>query len=348
MAEERSDLARVTLSVILTGALIAGAFWIVRPFLGAFIWATMIVVATWPILLWVERLLWGRRRLAAAVMCLALLGVLLVPLGVAIDAILRHADGFPELAARLVEVSLPPPPSWLAGVPVVGPYIAEGWHDLAGARASDIASDLRPYVRDAVEWVIHRAGGFAAVIVQFVVIVILAALLYANGETWAAWARRFGARLAEAQGERMVVLAGDAIRGVALGVVVTAVVQSLLGGLGFAIAGVPFAPVLTAVMFMLCVAQIGPVIVLAGGTTWVWFQFGSGWGAFLLLWSAVVGFLDNFLRPALIRRGADLPLPLIVGGVIGGLVSFGIVGIFIGPVILAVAFTLLDDWVRRP
>jgi predicted PurR-regulated permease PerM len=143
----------------------------------------------------------------------------------------------------------------------------------------------------------------------------------------------------------MVVLAGQAIRGVALGVVVTALVQSVLGGIGLAVAGVPFAAVLTAIMFALCIAQLGPIIVLGGATIWAYTSLGTGWGTFLLVWTLVVGTLDNFLRPVLIRRGADLPLLLIFAGVIGGLVAFGVVGIFVGPVVLAVAYTLLDDWV---
>jgi predicted PurR-regulated permease PerM len=183
------------------------------------------------------------------------------------------------------------------------------------------------------------------VLLQFVLIVILSAILFAGGESWAGWLRRFGRRLADEQGERMVVLAGNAIRGVALGVIVTAVAQSALGGIGLAIAGVPFAGVLTAVMFALCVAQVGPILVLIGATVWAYSVLGAGWGTFLLVWSLTVGLMDNVLRPVLIRRGADLPLLLIFAGVIGGLVAFGIVGIFVGPVLLAVAYTLLDDWV---
>jgi predicted PurR-regulated permease PerM len=143
----------------------------------------------------------------------------------------------------------------------------------------------------------------------------------------------------------MVILAGQAIRGVALGVVVTALVQSILGGIGLAIVGVPFAGVLTTVMFALCIAQLGPIIVLLGATAWAYHSLGAGWGSFMLVWALVVGIMDNFLRPMLIKRGADLPLLLIFAGVIGGLVAFGIVGIFVGPVVLAVAYTLLDDWV---
>jgi predicted PurR-regulated permease PerM len=132
---------------------------------------------------------------------------------------------------------------------------------------------------------------------------------------------------------------------VALGVGVTALVQAVLGGIGLAVAGVPFAGLLTAAMFVLCIAQVGALPVLVPATIWVFWQGETGWGIFLVVWSTVVGTLDNFLRPVLIRLGADLPLLLIFAGVIGGLVAFGLVGIFVGPVLLAVSYTLLDSWI---
>ena len=156
--------------------------------------------------------------------------------------------------------------------------------------------------------------------------------------------RRFARRLAGERGEDAVVLAGDAIRGVALGVGVTALVQAVLGGIGLAIAGVPFAGLLTALMFMLCIAQVGPLPVLVPAVIWVFWSGDTGWGIFLAVWTVVVGTLDNVLRPVLIRMGADLPLLLIFAGVIGGLLAFGLVGIFVGPVVLAVAYTLLEAW----
>jgi predicted PurR-regulated permease PerM len=210
---------------------------------------------------------------------------------------------------------------------------------------TDLLAQVQPYARDAAAWLARHAGGLAAVILHFILIVILTAVLYSGGESWAAWVRRFGHRLADEQGERMVVLAGGAIRGVAMGVIVTALLQTVLSGIGLAIVGVPFAGVLTAIIFALCIAQLGPLLVLLGATAWAYYAIGPAWGTFMLVWSLVVGLMDNFVRPVLIRRGADLPLLLIFAGVIGGLVAFGIVGIFVGPVVLAVTFTLLDDWV---
>ena len=141
-------------------------------------------------------------------------------------------------------------------------------------------------------------------------------------------------------------LAGKAIRGVALGVGLTAVVQSMLGGIGLAVTGVPAAAVLTAVMLLLCIAQLGPVLVLIPAVIWLYWSGQNLWGTVLLVWSILVGSLDNFLRPILIKKGADLPLLLIFAGVIGGLLGFGLIGIFVGPVVLAVTYTLFEAWIE--
>jgi predicted PurR-regulated permease PerM len=140
----------------------------------------------------------------------------------------------------------------------------------------------------------------------------------------------------------------SAIRGVALGIVVTALIQSGLASLGLFVVGVPFATVLTAVVFVSCIAQIGPGPVLIAPIVWAYWTGGSGWGTALLVWSLAVTLVDNVLRPVLIRKGADLPLLLVFLGVVGGLLAFGIIGIFIGPVVLAVSYSLLADWVSRP
>ena len=141
-----------------------------------------------------------------------------------------------------------------------------------------------------------------------------------------------------------MILAGQAIRGVALGVGVTAIAQTTLGGLGLVVAGVPFAGVLSAVMLMLCIAQAGPSLVLLPVVGWMYWQGNSTWATVLLIWSLFVASLDNILRPMLIKRGADLPLLLILVGVLGGLLTFGLIGIFVGPVALAVTYTLMQSW----
>jgi predicted PurR-regulated permease PerM len=177
--------------------------------------------------------------------------------------------------------------------------------------------------------------------------VIIAAILYATGGTAAKGIISFARRLAGRRGEEVAVLAAKSVRGVALGVVVTAVVQSTLGGIGLAVAGVPAAPLLTAVMFMLCLAQLGPVLVLIPAVIWLFWSGHGTWGTVLAVWAIPVLSLDNILRPVLIKKGADLPLLLIFAGVIGGLVALGMIGIFIGPVVLAVTYTLTKSWIEE-
>ena len=340
------DLTQTTLAVLFIGILIAASFWVMRPFLSAVIWATMVVVATWPVMTRVQARLGGRRSLAVAVMTLSLLLVLLVPLSVAIITLVDNADRIVGWSKWLAETRVPPPPDWVAGIPVVGDKLQQVWQQFVADGIQDFAIKLAPYTQAITKWLAAEVGGFGMLFFQFLLTVILSAIMYAGGESAAAWIRQFGMRLAGEKGVNAVVLAGQAIRGVALGVVVTAVVQSVAGGIGLAIAGVPMVAVLTALMFMLSIAQLGPVLVLVPAVVWLYWTGDNLWGTFLLVWTLVVGTMDNVLRPYLIKKGADLPLLLIFAGVIGGLVSFGLVGIFVGPVVLAVTYTLIDAWVK--
>lgn len=340
------DLARTTLAVLFIGGLILASFWIMRPFIAPLIWATMIVVATWPLMRRVEKRLWGSRALAVMVMMLALLLVFVVPLTLAIGTIAEHTEDIVGFGKKLAGFHLPPPPDWLSSLPLLGDHAVAAWQKIGAESARSIAAKAEPYVGVGTRWFLSEVGNFGVVVAQFLLTLILAAVLYAGGEAWAGWMIRFGRRLANMRGEQSVILAGQAIRGVALGVVITALAQSVLGGIGLAIAGVPFATVLTAVMFMLCIAQLGPILILLPAVGWLYWSDSTGWGTFLLVWTIIVGTIDNVIRPFLIRQGADLPLLLIFAGVIGGLLSFGLVGIFVGPVVLAVAYTLVDAWVH--
>jgi predicted PurR-regulated permease PerM len=345
-AAKGADLARVTFSVLVLGGLIAASGWILRPFLGPAIWATMVVVATWPLMLRVEQRLRGKRWAAVTVMTLLLLLLFVVPLSLALVTIVDNADRIVDWAKALATMQVPAtPPAWLATLPLVGERIVALWEPIAAAGVQGLLSKLQPYAGNLTKWFVAEIGGVGFVLLQFLMTVAIAGIMYAHGEAAADQVRRFAQRLGGARGAAAVALAGGAIRGVALGVGVTALVQAVLGGLGLAFAGVPFAGLLTALMFVLCIAQIGALPVLVPATIWVFWQGDTGWGIFLAVWSAIVGTLDNFLRPLLIRLGADLPLLLIFAGVIGGLLAFGLVGIFVGPVLLAVSYTLLESWI---
>ena len=349
MTEPRTELVRNTLGVLFIGALIMASAWILRPFIPGLIWAAMIVVATWPLMVGVQRRFGNRRAPAVAVMTLAMLLVFVVPVGLAISVLAEHAGDATKWVQSLSERSVPDAPSWLGSVPLVGKRAVASWADAQASGVPALIARADVYTRDLSRWLIGEVGTFGLLFAQFLLIVILSVVFYSGGEGWAAWMRSFGRRLADERGEQAVILAGQAIRGVALGVVVTALIQAGLGGIGLAIAGVPFPLLLTAIMLGLCIAQLGPILVLIPSTIWLFATDQTGWGSFLLVWSLLVGGMDNFLRPVLIRRGVDLPLLLIIVGVIGGLLAFGLVGLFVGPVVLAVTFTLVDAWVtERP
>jgi predicted PurR-regulated permease PerM len=347
MADLRHDLARVTLAVLFIAILIGTSLWILRPFLPAVIWAATLVIATWPIMRRAQAHLWNSRALAVTLMTFVLLVVFVVPLWLAIGTIVANSGRIVSWAGSVASLGVPPPPSWLGDLPLVGPWAAQVWQDIGDAGIRELLQKVRPYAGTLTQWFIAAVGGFGMVLVQFLLTVAIAAIMYAKGERAAAWAIRFGIRLAGERGQQSVRLAGQAIRGVALGVVVTAFVQTAIGGIGLGIAGVPFASVLSALMFMLCIAQIGPGLILLPAVVWMYATDDPAWATLLLAFSVVAIGIDNVLRPILIRRGADLPILLILAGVIGGLMAFGLIGIFLGPTVLAVGYTLLEAWIAE-
>ncbi len=340
--EPQRDLFRLILSITFIGLLITLSLWILKPFLPALIWATMVAVATWPMMLALQRRLGRRRWPAVLLMTLAMLLVFVIPFSLAIGTLVVHIDDITGWVKSLDVKALETPPDWVLRVPWIGERLDSTWRELAPS--GELSAKVAPFAAGLVSWLLGQLGSLGSIILQFLVTVGITALLYAKGETAAGGVVRFARRVGGDRGEGAVRLAGQAIRGVALGVVVTALAQSVLGGIGLAIVGVPYAAVLTAVMFMLAVAQIGAGPVLICAVIWVFWKGDTSWGIALAIWTVLVTGLDNFLRPYLIRKGADLPMLLILSGVIGGLMAFGLVGIFIGPIVLAVSYTLVSAW----
>jgi predicted PurR-regulated permease PerM len=339
------DITRTTLAVLFIGILIASSFWILRPFITAIIWAMIIVVATWPVMLGLQARLRNKRGLAVTAMTLILLMVIIVPFLFAITTIMDNAENVTARIKSLGTVGVPQPPEWVEKIPLVGSRLADQWHQVAAIPPDELPEKAAPYARGIVTWFLSKAGNIGMMVVQFLLTVIISAIMYAQGETAASGVLSFARRLAGPQGENVTVLAAKAIRSVALGIVVTALIQTAIGGTGLIISGMPAAPLLTAVIFMLCLAQLGPILVMVPAVIWLYWKGDPLWGTVLLVFTIVAGGIDNIIRPFLIKKGADLPLIMIFAGVIGGLIAFGVVGLFIGPVVLAVTYTLLKAWV---
>ncbi len=345
MSDSSQPPIHTSLQLLVIGLLIWGSFWILKPFLLALLWASIIVVATWPLLLRVQSRLWNKRGLAVAVMIPASMLILIAPLVLAIVMIVKHSAEIVEGGQSLVSVVAAPPP-WVEQIPMLGSKIAEEWRSLAAGGPKERVDDILPFMDEIVAWFVSKAGGLGMMIVHLSLTLLIMAILYLNGETAAQRIRRFARRFGGAGAENTIHLTGQAIRGVALGVIGTAIIQAVFAGIGLAIAGVPYAAILTAIMVVLGIAQVGATPVLVPAVIWLYWTGHPGMGTFLVVWTAITTALDNFVRPMLIKTSVDLPLLLITAGVIGGLIAFGAIGLFVGPVVLAVSYTLLVAWTQ--
>jgi predicted PurR-regulated permease PerM len=341
----RRDMTHTFLSVVFIGLLIASSVWILRPFLVSIVWATIIAVATWPVLLRLQKRLANKRGLAVSLMAAGLLLIVLAPITFAVLILAKNAEHITAQIRSFDPFSLAWPPELLRRIPLTGKSMADRWAAFAALSSEERSARFTPYAQRVLQWFVAQAGSTGMTILQLLLTLIIAIILYAKGEVCREGLLRFARRLAGQQGEEVAILAAKAMRGVVLGVVVTAIIQAALGGIGLFIAGVPAAALLTAVMFILCLAQLGPLLVLVPSIAWLYWSGQAAWGTVLLIFTVPAATIDNVLRPLLIKKGADLPLLLIFAGVIGGLIAFGVIGLFIGPVILAIIYTLLKAWV---
>lgn len=340
------DLPKVLFGILSIAIMLSASFWIVLPFILSFIWAGMIVIATWPLLLRMERFVGGRRGSAALIMVMMLLVLFALPLILLGNSL---AEGSHSVMVWLdsIKTGTLPDGHFLQQLPVVGNKLYAKWHADSSGGTQQLLKKMEPYLAKALPVVLGKLVRVGSLLGHVVLMLVFSGILYTRGEHVVRGLRHFAFRLGNLRGDNAVVLAGQTIKAVAMGIVVTALVQSALGGIGLAACGVGNAVLLTVLMFILCLAQIGPLVVLVPAMAWLFWHGDTTWGSVLVVWGGVVGMLDNVLRPMLIRKGADLPMALILTGVIGGLLAFGMIGLFIGPVILAVSFRLVSAWTHE-
>lgn len=343
----KKDLTQITIGVVFILLMIVGSVWVFMPFVAALLWATIIVISTYNFMLSLQRRLWNKRGLAITIMLLLILAVIIIPIIVVVGAVIINASEISGWFNTLSDLRVQPAPEWFNGIPLVGSQLVDGWNQISSMHNEEIIKRIIPFLDEVVKWFVAQAGSFGLFMIHFLITVIICGILYSKGEIAVNGIRKFAVRLAGQRGDEIVTLAGQAVKAVTMGVVITALIQSILGGLALWICGVPRPGLLTAIMFILGLTQIGAGPVLIPAVIWKYASGDPVWGTVLLILTIIVGGSDNFIRPFLIKRGADLPILLIFAGVIGGLIAFGIVGLFIGPVILAVTYTLLKAWVNE-
>lgn len=343
-AEKNNDLLKLILNLLIIGLFIIITYRVVEPFLFGFFWAVMVVITTWPMMVWLQHKLFNKRILSVIVMTIILLLFFIIPFMLIIMSIAKNSGFLIDLIKNLSQRELPAL-NWLETIPLVGNELHQKWQELINNDGSELIQQIQPYLGTVVSWAIKQLTNISVFIFHCTVMVVFSALLFFKGEDVKKHVYDFARRLSKQHGENTITLAGKSIRAVALGVIVTAVTLTIIGGLSLMITNVPFAGFISLLLFICCVAQIGPVLIMACCTIWQFFNNNITAGIALAIVTIILTTLDSLMRIYLIKKGADLPFLLILFGVIGGLLGFGVMGLFIGPVILALSYNFINAWV---
>lgn len=327
--------------------LVIACFQILFPFLGAMLWGSIIAISTWPLFKQLQSSLVKRRNLAAPIMTLGLICIFVVPISVLLISLTDHIASVNNLVKDLTTLSLPAPPAWLKEIPLLGSRIDTFWQNARADLPSALES-ARPFINDGIGWVLKKSGSLTLALLEFLLAIILAGFMYANEQQEKSLLERLFSRIAGRQGLALIDVAGQTIRAVSIGVVGTALIQALLSVFGFAIAGVPGATLLGLFCFLLAMLQVGTGLVWIPVAIWLSYQGSTGWAIFTVIWGILINISDNFIKPYLISHGSGIPIPLVFLGVLGGLLTWGFIGIFVGPTLLVVSFTLLSSWLDTP
>ncbi|WP_457913518.1 AI-2E family transporter YdiK [Candidatus Gillettellia adelgis] len=344
--QERYDVLQVIFNVLFIAIMIIASCWIIQPFILSLAWAAMVVIATWPLFIKLQNLLWDRRSLTVIIMMILLILLFIMPICLIINSLINNCGPVISWANTHRKLHVPDL-SWLQSLPMIGDKIYHNYHALVNAGGAVLLEKAEPYLGQTATWFVTQAAHLGRLLLHCTLMLLFSMIFYSCGEKVAKGIQNFAVRLSAERGNTAILIGGQAIRAVALGIVVTALVQAVLGGMGLALSGIPGAAWLTVLIFIFCVAQIGPLLVLTPAIIWLYWSNDTTWATVLIIWSCVVITLDNILRPILIRMGADLPTLLILLGVIGGLLAFGLIGLFIGPTVLAVSYRLLTAWINE-
>jgi predicted PurR-regulated permease PerM len=339
--------ARATDFVVRLAFLGLFAYWsleLVRPFLPIVIWAVLLAVALYPAHAWLARRLGGRQGIAALIVTAVMLATILGPVSVLAASL---AESVYWLAAGLQSGSLrvPPPPVGVELWPVVGEHVYDAWA-LASTNLDDALHQYGPAMLPAGGSVLGRIAALGADLLKFILSVFIAGFLFVPGPRLAAGARAFAGRLVAPRGAHFVDLAGATIRNVSRGVIGVALLQALLAGGILVLAGVPGAGLIAFAVLILCIIQLGPALVLVPVLIWAWTAMSTTAALVLTLLLIPVMLVDNVLKPLLMARGLTTPMLVILTGVIGGTLTHGMVGLFLGPIVLAVFYELVVAWTR--
>ena len=329
---------------ILLLVLFGASFWVMAPFWSALFWGAVLAFASWPLMRLLTRVLGGRESLAAGILTLGWMLLVAVPL---VWLGFNLADHVRDAVALIKDIQvdgLPEAPTWLGSIPFVGERLVAMW-DSIDQQGAALMVTLKPYLGQVGNWLLARSAQIGGGILELTLSLVFVFFFYRDGPRLAMFVHRLLERLIGDRAGYYIELVAGTVQRVVNGVIGTAAAQALLALIGFLIAGVPGALVLGIVTFLLSLIPMGPPLVWIPATAWLAWKGDYTYAVFLGVWGTfIISGVDNVLKPYLISRGGNLPLVIVLLGVFGGLIAFGIIGLFIGPTLLAVAYSLLMDW----
>jgi predicted PurR-regulated permease PerM len=339
-------IAERILMGLLLGGVAIGCVLVLYPFFSALLWAGILVYTTWPVFGWLRHNLHLRRGPAAVLMVVLTAIVLVLPIAVAAPGSADDVTHLRHIIMDGLRSGLPDSPLWVFDIPLIGATVGDLWNHWA-ADVSVMLEALRPYFGIVVENGLSLLLGIANGVLMFLLALFIAFFFYVYGEPIAGRLRLLLHRIAGLQADRLITVTGATVRGVVYGILGTAVVQGILTALGLWVSGVPRPVLLGGVAGFLAVLPVGAPLVWIPASIWLLSSGHFGWGIFLAIYGAgAISGSDSLIRPWFIARGAQLPFLLTILGVLGGALAFGLLGIFLGPVLLGVGYTLVNEWAR--
>lgn len=340
---ERGGRIEQTLKMVSLIGLLVGCLLVLLPFVSAVLWAMVLCFTTWPVYEKLLATLRNKRALAALVMTLAIFVALVAPFAIMGASLTDDVKRATEAARESLAEGPPAPPAWLERIPLVGQWADDFWRGLMGGSAQRRAQ-LRQYLEPMREILLVVGVAVGRGVLELLLSLFIAFFLYRDGVAAAEKLRATVQRLGGEQGRTLLEIAGKTVRGVVYGILGTALAQSIVAGIGFAIAPVPQAAFWALMTFFLSILPVGPPLIWIPMAAWLFYKGWIGWGIFMIVWGILISSVDNVIKPLIISRGANLPFVLILMGVLGGAIAFGFIGVFLGPTLLAVGFRLLTWW----
>jgi predicted PurR-regulated permease PerM len=334
-----------TLALAALALIIVGCYLVLRPFLSAVLWAVILAITLWPL----QTFLAARVPpwIAALVTVVLITVVLIAPFAVVFAEAADNSERVVSWLKYAIEAGPPDPPAWVAGLPVVGERAAEYWSSFAHDTAKLVA-ELKRFIEPFQRALVAGGATVLGALLQLVLSILIVYFILRDGDGLARRVLIAADRLASERGIRLAHSAANTVRGVVIGILGTALAQGVVAAIGFWLAGIKGAPLLGFATFLLSPVPIGPPLIWAPAGIILIQQGRVGWGIFVLVWGAlVVSSIDNIIKPLIISRGSDLPFILVFLGVLGGVVAFGFIGVFLGPVLLALGYSLVIEWSTR-